>query len=267
MINENGFIPILMYHEVTDNPESLKQIRKIDPDYSQHYTDFEEQMGYLFRHGYETITCKDLVDNTVNKFKPCIITFDDGLAGNFLFAFPILKKFNFTATIFVTIAGVGSDRFMNWDQLQDLEKSGFSIQSHCYTHRGLGELNEKQIFYELSQSKLTIEDNLKNEVKYLSLPFGSFNKLVFKIAKSIGYQAIFTSMVYRNNSKYQIPAFGRIPIKASDDLQKFRDMIQMRPNCNIMIKLDNSVKFIIKKIIGLNNYRKVYRLVYRIKLD
>jgi peptidoglycan/xylan/chitin deacetylase (PgdA/CDA1 family) len=267
MLIEENTIPVLMYHEVTDYPEIKKKIRRIDPDYSLSISSFKEHMDCLFEQGYQTISCDELLNHQVHAKKQCVLTFDDGLVGNYHFAFPILKEYGFKATIFVVVDGVSMGRFMNWEQLHELSENGFSIQSHTMTHADLSMLTEQEIIYELSESKKIIEKKVGKEVKYLSLPFGSGNRKVFQLASDLGYTVIFTSSYYHKNLN-NIPAIiGRIPIKSSDSRYTYEYLLSKRHNQLQMIMIKDIVKNGIKKIVGLNNYRKVYRLFYRIKLD
>jgi peptidoglycan/xylan/chitin deacetylase (PgdA/CDA1 family) len=267
MVVHESMIPVLMYHEVTDIPEKKKKIRKIDPEYSLSMSSFEEHMDYLFENGYQTISCDELIDEQSTASKKFVLTFDDGLAGNYKIAFPILKRYGFTATIFVVVDGISTERFMSWAQLRDLAENGFMIQSHTMTHADLRRLSAQEILYELSESKKIIEKNVGQEVKYLSLPFGSGDKNVFRIAYDIGYTVIFTSSYYQMNMNH-IPAIvGRIPIKSGYSKKKYEDLLTKNPNQLIMIMIKKMIKDIIKRVVGLNNYRKVYRLFYNIKLD
>jgi len=261
-------IPVLMYHEVTNFPEGQKKVRKIDPDYSLHINSFEEQMNYLFDEGYQTISCDEFIDHRVyNTKKQCVLTFDDGLVGNYKFAFPILKKYGFKATIFVAVDGISTSRFMNWEQLRELAENGFSVQSHTMTHADLRMLEEREILYELSVSKNIIEKNVGNEVKHLSLPFGSGSKKVCQIARDLGYEVVFTSSYFMKNLYNKPAVVGRIPIRAGDSKQTFENLLSRKSAQSRKIMIVSKLKNGIKKIVGLNNYRKVYRLFYRIKLD
>jgi len=264
---ENNSIPVLMYHEVTDCPERQKEIRKIDPSYSLATQQFEEHIAYLYDSGYRTVSIDEMIHQQSNNRKTCVITFDDGHVGNYEFAFPILKKYHFTATIFITVGAISIDSFMNWDQLRELTYNGFSIQSHTMTHRALGELNDKDIFYELSESKGIIEKEIRKEVKYLSLPFGSGKRNVFKIADEVGYVAVFTSSLYDIDLNSKPAMIGRIPITDSHNKDTIKNLMLKNPKLYYKMKIDSLIKNTLKKIIGLNNYRKIYRLVYRIEIS
>ncbi|HEY0089691.1 MAG TPA: polysaccharide deacetylase family protein [Candidatus Lokiarchaeia archaeon] len=255
-----------MYHEVTNTPERQKRIKKIDPSYSITSEQFEKHIKYLYKIGYKTILPDEIITNTYDRQKRFVLTFDDGLIGNYEFAFPIIREYKYLATIFVSVKNISSARFMNWEQLKELSSNGFLIQSHTMTHSPLGTLSEKEIFYELSDSKACIEDKIGKEVKYLSLPYGSCNRDVYQIANEIGYVGIFTSTPYKNDLTVQPFSMGRIPIKDNYNINKFAKIISNESIYYYKMKYENNLKTMIKKIIGLNNYRKIYRFYNRIEI-
>jgi peptidoglycan/xylan/chitin deacetylase (PgdA/CDA1 family) len=228
---------------------------------------FEEQMALLSeRADTRVVTADDIFNKAEDDAKKIVITFDDGYIGNYLFAFGILERYGFKATFFITVDDVSKDRYMSWEQLSVLHKNGHLIQSHTMTHPMLGESDEKRITYELEASKKVIEDKIGAPVKYLSLPYGSSDERVTTIAKEIGYKAIFTSSYNHGNSDGELYQFGRIQVKDIYPLKKFVRLVDPNPSQILFIRVNEGSKRLIKKIIGLNNYRKLYRFVYRIEL-
>lgn len=239
---------VLMYHEVTNTPERQKRIRKIDPSYSISSEQFEKHIKYLYKNGYKTILPDEIITNMYSGQKKIVLTFDDGLIGNYEFAFSIISEYKYLATIFVSVKNISSARFMNWEQLKELSSNGFLIQSHTMTHSPLGTLSENKIFYELSDSKACIEDKIGKEVKYLSLPYGNCNRDVFKIANEIGYVGIFTSTPYKNDLTVQPFSMGRIPIKDNYNINNFAKIILNESKYCYKLKYENNFKTMIKKI-------------------
>lgn len=121
---------------------------------------FEAFCKHLVKNNYETVfldSWYDLDDNNTSS-KQVIITFDDGYLDNWVYAYPILKKYNLKGTIFVNPEFVDlSDNprknlsdvwdgsvnkenlqplgFLNWSELKTMEASGvMDIQSHSMSH-------------------------------------------------------------------------------------------------------------------------------------
>ena len=260
-------VNILLYHEVTDFPERAKKIRKMGPADSLLVRQFEEQMALISeRPNTKVVAADDVFSGAENNFRKIVFTFDDGFIGNYLFAFDILERHGFKATFFITVDNISKERYMSWEQLSILYKNGHLIQSHTMTHPMLGVCDERQITYELETSKKTIEDKIGALVKYLSLPFGSFDERVIKIAKDTGYEAIFTSSCRTRDSNEKLHQFSRIQVKDTYSLRKFVRLIDPNPAQCLLSRTNEALKGFIKKMIGLNNYRKLYRLIYRIEV-
>lgn len=47
-----------------------------------------------------------------------VITFDDGYRDNYIYAFPILKKYQIPATIFLATGYIGKDKLFWWDKIE-----------------------------------------------------------------------------------------------------------------------------------------------------
>lgn len=266
MDKPNNSIPVLMYHEVSVNDESKKKIRRVHPCYFLSIQQFKEQMEYLFQNNYKSISLNSLFNIEYNNGRRVVITFDDGFTGNFEYAFPILKKYNLTATIFVIVNQVSGDNFLNWEQISELSRNGISIQSHTMTHRPLGQLTDQEVFYELSMSKRTIEEKVGQCVNYLSLPHGSFHPNLFNIAKEIGYLGICSSTFgYVRPPLIQFTV-GRIPIKRSHHIKKFQQIISEDRMMILKYRLFLFLTNYTSRLLGLNNYRRIYRFIFHIRL-
>ena len=95
-------IPVLLYHNfVTTVPESdVDNFNYINTPES-----FEENIKIFLENGYTIISINELNDINNGKkeipSKPMIITFDDGYYSNYEYIYPILKKYNIKASIFI----------------------------------------------------------------------------------------------------------------------------------------------------------------------
>ncbi len=149
-------VPAIMYHHVNREPEDSVTI---SPE------KFEAEIKHLHDSGYTPLFLPEYFDAVYGKArapeKPVLITFDDGYFDNLTFAFPILKKYGFKATIFV-ITSRPFDRvpsrspsaashseieregiknpgamaeYLTWEEMKKMESTGLiDIQSHTHTH-------------------------------------------------------------------------------------------------------------------------------------
>lgn len=212
-------VVVLNYHKVDNMNISLS----VNPK------DFDEQMAYLKEEGYSTISPEQLIDNLENGTslpdKPLIITFDDGYLDNYTNAYPILKKYGFTATIFVVTDFISSDpRFMTWDQVRELSNAGFSIGSHTMQHKSLTEIKEEEIRKELIGSAQALEYQLGKKVSYFAYPTGTYNLKIAQFVKEAGYKAAFTIKYGNVDKASNIYALERVPIFHTE--QTFKSFCQ-----------------------------------------
>lgn len=200
-------VPVLNYHKVDDYYHALS----ISP------SEFEEQIKYLYNSGYHTITPDDLIaslkyGNDLPE-KPILITFDDGYADNYQNAYPILKKYNFTATIFIVTNLVGHDQnFITWEQAREMQENGFVFGSHTVNHIPLTNLPANKIEAELTQSRDEITRQLGSPPRYFAYPTGAYNLEVEDIVRNNGYTAAFTIRYGQASPKSDVFAIERIPI-------------------------------------------------------
>ncbi len=111
--NLKSKVVILVYHRIVAKNDSWS----ID---TVETSDFEKQMKYIAKT-HEILSLEKLVRAIVEK-KPlhkrtAVVTFDDGYKDNYTNAFPILKKYNIPATVFLTTGHIGTDNIFWWDKI------------------------------------------------------------------------------------------------------------------------------------------------------
>ena len=94
--------------------------------------------------------------NVANVPKVAILTFGDGWKSQFTNAKPILDKYGFKASFFVTCDRVGRPSKMTWQDLVTLHNEGHDIESKTMTAPVLTNVSADQLNYEVSQSKLCL---------------------------------------------------------------------------------------------------------------
>jgi len=124
-------VRILLYHRVLDLQEERNFCSL--PGIIVSVRMFDEQMKYLSKN-YNVISLGNLVDSLKNNLpfpkKGVVITFDDGWRDNYSFAFPILKKYNLPATIFLTSGYIGTNKTFWPEQVISLLKSGKNLKEN-----------------------------------------------------------------------------------------------------------------------------------------
>lgn len=195
---DSVYAPILVYHGIFPHHPGQTQDQK---DYDVSPEVFEAQMAYLKEHEYHVISLSSLID-ALEKHEAVpehsvVLTFDDGQSSHYQHAFPVLKKYGFTATFFVYPNPIEDSHsgFATWDQLREMQRAGMSMQSHTYTHPKLTKSPDKakpgevSLKNELELSKKVIEKRIGAPVDLLAYPFGLHNAHVDSAVRAAGYRA------------------------------------------------------------------------------
>ncbi len=198
---------VLNYHKIDNKNISLSVLP----------ADFDRQMNYLKNNNYHVITPDELYDHLEYGKKlpmnPVLITFDDGYEDNYKNAYPILKKYGFTAMIFVITDFVSKyPNYLTWQQCEELKQNGIYIESHTVNHKSLTELTSEQIKNELVESKKVLDRRLKQNTVYFAYPTGTYNLYIAKMLKDAGYHAAFTIKYGTVTDASNVFALERIPI-------------------------------------------------------
>lgn len=152
--NRKG-IPIFLYHQVNN-------LSNITPDL------FEKHLQILKKKNINTLTISEYYRNNSNK-NSALITLDDGYVDNYLYVFPLLKKYNMKATIFLNTfyikekhsgksieietnevanneaikkflssGNAESEQYLSWEQIKEMSQSGLvDFQAHSHKHMAI----------------------------------------------------------------------------------------------------------------------------------
>src|SRR5204862_3424071 len=74
--------------------------------------------------------------------KLVVLTFDDSVASHYSVVRPILKRYGFGATFFITEGfsfPTNKQDYMTWEQIRQLHQDGFEIGNHTRDHMGISE--------------------------------------------------------------------------------------------------------------------------------
>ncbi|MGH4119214.1 polysaccharide deacetylase family protein [Clostridium sp.] len=216
-------VPILMYHHLLKKRENTFTNNGV----VLNLENFKEQMDYLHNNKYTTINLAELEQWVLGNIdlpkKTVCITFDDGYLSNYIYAYPILKKYNFKAAIFLITSYIKDDsvefasqkqQFLNRD---DISKTDDVFEYSNHTHNlhksenGKGYLITKPI-------DLVKKDLLKNieltGSPYFSYPYGHYNDDVLALLPEIGIRMAVTvknGTVKKGDSLLKLKRYGIYP--------------------------------------------------------
>ncbi|MCI4127588.1 polysaccharide deacetylase family protein [Bacillus haynesii] len=212
-------IPILMYHSIS----SGNSLRVPEAEFRGH-------MKWLKDNGYYTLTPEEayivLTQDKMPSEKCVLITFDDGYTDNFTKAFPILKEFGQKATVFMIGKSVGGKNHLTEKQMNEMRRSGISIQSHTIHHVELNGLAPGQQLDEMTRSKALFDRMFSQNTVMLSYPVGRYNEDTLKLAKQAGYQMAVTTEPGAASREQGMHALHRVRISPGMSPAAFGRMVE-----------------------------------------
>ena len=185
-------ITVLMYHAV---PDDAADDRGADPHYSVSKAQFARHLALFQAAGRVPQSVRHWLDAGVTApLAGLAMTFDDGHVTNYEAA-ARLREIGGSADFFVNPSTIGTDHFLSWEQLREMDTWGMSIQSHAQHHHLLNDLTPAQVRSELGDSRRAIEDGLGRRCSLFAPPGGRVVPGLTRIAEELGYERVCSSRV------------------------------------------------------------------------
>ncbi|MFR9728202.1 polysaccharide deacetylase family protein [Saccharopolyspora sp. MS10] len=183
---------VLMYHSVseyTDDPYLVT----VDP------SRFERQLRWLRSRGQVGVSMRDLIAaRRAGRGRGLVgLTFDDGYADFADTVFPLLRRFGWTATVFVIAGMLGGQN--DWDpagprkplmtehEVARVAAGGMEIGSHSVRHRRLTELGTAELAAEVGKSRPLLQSLSGQPVDGFCYPYGAVDPAVVAAVREAGY--------------------------------------------------------------------------------
>jgi len=251
--SRNGKALVLIYHHLAPSRLKIAYNRIILSPLN-----FEAQMKYLRNNKYNVISLREMAESMEKKIpfppKTVVITFDDGYESNYVYAYPVLKKYNIKATINVVVGTIKETNppfrpdvtsMLTWPQVQEMQASGLvDFQSHTYNQhhyalldgkgeragpvltnqifdwsKGRQETNaeyKERVYQDLSLAKSVLEEKLGQPIFALTYPFGSYNSETQELAEKAGYKMLVTVKNGHNKPGEQLTDIKRVNVGRGD---------------------------------------------------
>jgi peptidoglycan/xylan/chitin deacetylase (PgdA/CDA1 family) len=107
-------VVIITYHRISDKKDDW-YTEKLSPE------SFERQVEYICQN-YEILSLNALISYILEKKtlpkKAATITLDDGYKDNYVYAYPILRRYHVPATMFLATGHVGTADLFWWDKVR-----------------------------------------------------------------------------------------------------------------------------------------------------
>ncbi|TAM34339.1 MAG: hypothetical protein EPN61_16970 [Burkholderiaceae bacterium] len=222
-------VPVLMYHHVSPSGGFITTSPQ----------NFEDQLAWLSRHGYRSLTTNEFAAHLAGEPVPArslMITFDDGYLDNWVYAYPLLKKYGFCAVAFLVTSWMGSGSVrpyqgrgelprvhdhrecerliqqgqsdevaLRWSEIHAMQADGtFEFHSHTHTHTrwdqgSRAESKNELMARELAQSKEALVANLGTVSQHFCWPQGYFDSDYVDLALQAGFRYLYTTQAFGQN--------------------------------------------------------------------
>jgi peptidoglycan/xylan/chitin deacetylase (PgdA/CDA1 family) len=210
-------VPVLGYHSIGDRQQADSRRWSVSPG------DFDEQMAMVRERGHTTLSVDEYVSLLTQRSPlprlPVLVTFDDGYEDLVSNALPILQRYDITATAYVITSRIGAapmpdgETFLDWDQLDHLQRHGVQIGSHSRTHRALDCLPRSELHEEILLSKRSLEDRLGTAVTSFAYPYGYHSDTVRRAVQLAGYASACAVKNALSHSRDDVFAIARVLIE------------------------------------------------------
>lgn len=231
---------VLTYHRVNGRIPKGELI--VDP------ADFARQMLFLsiYRRRFEVITMNKMIGLIGNRSavpspQPAdgrtrvLITFDDGYRDNYINAFPVLKRYRFPATIFLTTAYIGTDYkknryvnvpwkrdYLNEKEIKEMAAGGIEFGAHTRSHPRLSEIKEADARSEITGSYQAASELLGKKDIPFCYPYGDYNEAIKEMVKGAGFSCGFSVKPGINHKGDDIFEMKRIDVLGDDNFSSFK---------------------------------------------
>lgn len=232
-------LPILMYHHVSPAPGLVTVSPAV----------FRGHMAALAAAGWRTVGLDEVERFYRGEEVPertCVITFDDGYLDNFIYAYPILRELGMKAVLFIVTgwlgdggirdgsrlcldhseckrlisAGDADTVMLRWSEVEAMQHAGvFEFHSHTHTHvRWDQQIEDREarrrcLNDDLAHSRTMLAARLGSHSPHLCWPQGYFDDEYVQVARSAGFNFLYTTNKSVNTPTSSSLSIGRIVTK------------------------------------------------------
>lgn len=226
LMHNNRTSKILYYHDVY----STVNYKALDADICMGtpLEMFKRHVDVIRKEGYEITPRISQPKNQV------AIMFDDGFRGIYE-----CREFFYAEKIYPTIflpsdfIGNTSKGIMSENEILELQQHGFIFECHGSTHRPLTEVNDTELYSELTHSKKKLSEFLGKQINAICLPLGFFSEKLLERIREAGYTDVYSSipgditqsphgMFPRNLCQFATPKEVRLILRGGNEMLKSR---------------------------------------------
>ncbi len=190
-------LPILIYPRIFPSSPNLQ-----DPSSGISVATFEAQLQFLSEMRYKSISIDQWGYSVMNgkplKGRAIVIAFKDASQDLVDYAWPLLKQYNFSATLLLHANEVGKDKaydsatgdeisLIKWSQIRKLQSEGITFASCSNSRRSLTSLSLFEAWQEIQSSRQILQQELAIPITTFIYPHGDSNFILQYLVGLAGY--------------------------------------------------------------------------------
>ena len=184
--------------------------------------DFNAHLDLLHQQEFTVITLGQVVDRLrkgVGLPQRCaVITVDDAYRSFLTDGWPLLKRYGYPVTLFVSTDTVGGGDYLNWHELEKLQDEGVEIGNHSAGHAylldRLGTENDAdwnaRVSEDIRRAQQVFENHLGMTPNLFAYPYGEFSPELVALVRSAGFIAAFgqqSGVITAKQDPFRLPRF------------------------------------------------------------
>ncbi len=186
-------VPVLCYHQI--RPITAADSAQ-DRTYIVPPRTLDAQLSALERAGFTSVSADAVAAHMERGARlprrPVLITFDDGSAGQWSRALPLLRKHHLRATFFVMTVVLGKPGWLTREEVRGLDRAGMQIGVHTWDHHAVpGYVTDADWQTQLTEPKAELERIVGHPLDAFAYPFGLWNAAAFPRLSAAGIKVAF----------------------------------------------------------------------------
>jgi peptidoglycan/xylan/chitin deacetylase (PgdA/CDA1 family) len=185
-------VPVLCWHQIRE-PTSADSAGA--RPYIVSPRRLAEQLDALDRAGFTAVGGDALVGHVLRgtplPHKPVLLTFDDGSAGQYTRALPLLRRHHFVATFFVMTVVLDKPGWLSRAEVRALDHAGMTIAAHTWDHHAVTQYTAADWPRQLIEPRDELAGIVGHPVRLFAYPDGLWSPTAFEHLHQAGFTAAF----------------------------------------------------------------------------
>jgi peptidoglycan/xylan/chitin deacetylase (PgdA/CDA1 family) len=187
------------------------------------------------------------------------LTFDDGNASDYEFAWPALRRRGWPALSFVVPAWIGTTGYLSRSELLALSRGGFCVGAHGFDHTWLATLDDEGIRRQLREARRFLAEVNGSSPLAISLPGGSGGVRAVRFAREEGFQLVGTSTPRLARPSRGLAPFPRFAVRRGDDAGVILALAEQRRGTILWRASRDALLHFVRAVLGEDRYAVLRR--------